>query len=95
MNNNIFGEDFHEYMTEHKFLSTHDYDVFTFGRPPVSIEILTLVKGLTFKEAILNAQYFEIENQEQIRVLSLDDLIKAKKAAGRARDLDDIEHLEG
>jgi hypothetical protein len=30
-------------MTEEKFLNTTDYDVFTFGVPPVCIEILTKV----------------------------------------------------
>lgn len=35
-------------MTLQKFLLTEQYDVFTFGRPPVSIDILTKVKGLSF-----------------------------------------------
>jgi len=29
-----------------------------------------------------------------VRAIRLHDLIKAKKAAGRSKDLDDIEHLE-
>jgi predicted nucleotidyltransferase len=80
-------------MTLTKFLQTEDYDVFTFGRPPVCIEILTKVKGLTFETAYEKAEWFEIEENLSVRALRLADLIAAKKAAGRAKDLDDLEHL--
>jgi len=36
-------------MTKEKFLS-NKYDVFTYGRPPVSIDIMTHVKSLNFEE---------------------------------------------
>ena len=37
-------------MTEEKFLTHGESDVFTFGRAPSSIDIMTKVKGLDFEE---------------------------------------------
>lgn len=81
-------------MTEEKFLRITDYDVFTFGRPPVSIDIITQIKGLIFENAFENARWFEVTETLKVRVLVLNDLIAAKKAAGRNKDLDDLEHLQ-
>lgn len=80
-------------MSADKFLHTDQNDVFIFGVPPVSIEVLTIVKGMDFDEAFVTAQWFEIGDGLQVRTLSIADLLKAKKAAGRLKDLDDIEHL--
>lgn len=80
-------------MTAEKFLKTADYDVFTFGRPPVCIEILTKVKGLTFQDAYPLAEWFEIDEILAVRAVRFADLIAAKKAAGRPKDLDDLENL--
>ena len=60
--------------------------------PPVRIEVMTAVTGLNFKETFDVSQLYE-ENGLQIRFINIDDLIKAKRASGRFRDLDDIEHL--
>jgi hypothetical protein len=79
-------------MTEVAFLDNPDFDVFTFGRPPVAIDLMTAVKGLDFDEAFQNSEMREA-GELQIRVISLDDLLKAKKASGRPKDLDDISHL--
>ena len=38
-------------MIEQTFLDSEIADVFSFGRPPVSIDILTSLKGVEFKEA--------------------------------------------
>ncbi|MBK8922615.1 MAG: hypothetical protein IPM81_14100 [Saprospirales bacterium] len=80
-------------MSADEFLHTDQNDVFIFGMPPVSIEVLTIVKGIDFDEAFVTAQWFEIGDGLQVRTLSIADLLKAKKAAGRLKDLDDIEHL--
>ena len=80
-------------MSADEFLHTDQNDVFIFGMPPVSIEVLTIVKGMDFDEAFVTAQWFEIGDGLQVRTLSIADLLKAKKAAGRLKDLDDIEHL--
>jgi hypothetical protein len=78
-------------MTEKKFLSD-EFDVWAFGREPVKIELMTAVKGLDFDEAFSIAQYYN-EEGVTIRFLHLNSLIKAKKASGRHRDIDDIEQL--
>jgi predicted nucleotidyltransferase len=81
-------------MTEEKFLNDINSDVFTFGRPPVAIDIMVSVLGVGFDECFEKAVYFE-EDGLQIRTIHLNDLISAKKASGRHKDLDDLEHLNG
>jgi hypothetical protein len=80
-------------MTLQKFLLTEQYDVFTFGRPPISIDILTKVKGISFVEAYENAEWFAIDEKISVRFIGLSDLITAKQSAGRPKDLDDLENL--
>lgn len=80
-------------MNREKFLFVTMYDVFTFGRPPVSIDILTKVSGVAFDEAFVRAEWFEITELLSVRALRLSDLLEAKKIAGRSKDLDDLEHL--
>lgn len=79
-------------MTESKFLDVNVADVFSYGRPPVSIDIITNLKGVEFDNAFSQAQIFNEEDLE-IRFIHLNNLIEAKKAAGRHKDLDDIEKL--
>jgi predicted nucleotidyltransferase len=79
-------------MTESNFLNLDEADVFSFGRPPVGIDILTNLKGVDFKEAYALSQIF-IDGDLEVRYLHLNNLIAAKKAAGRHKDLDDIEKL--
>ena len=81
-------------MTRENFLHNPHLDVFTFGRPPVSIEILNQVKGLQFENAYPNAVHNEIEGIT-VKFLSRPDLLAAKKAANRPRDINDIENLLG
>lgn len=58
----------------------------------VEADIHPFVKGITFEEAWKNkisAQFGETE----VYFPSLDDMIKMKKAAGRAIDLEDLKYL--
>lgn len=80
-------------MTEEAFLHKHEFDVFTFGRPPVAIDLMTKVKGLDFDEAYQNADTLDFDGME-VRLISLEDLKKAKRASNRKKDQDDLEHLE-
>jgi len=80
-------------MTKERFLNQPHYDVFTFGRPPVCIDIITYVKGLHFQDAFSAAQWFEIDDNLSVRTLSLQSLLMAKQASARHKDLDDIENL--
>ncbi len=79
-------------MTEENFLHNENMTVFSFGRAPVSIEILKEISGLTFEEVYFNAINTEIEGIP-VSVIQLRDLIKNKKASGRAKDINDIENL--
>lgn len=79
-------------MTEENFLEHPAWDVFTFGVPPVAIDIMVQVKGLTFEAAYAESIIFEDENLK-IRTLHLNQLIAAKKEAGRPKDLDDLQNI--
>jgi len=79
-------------MTEDALLNNRNIDVFTFGRPPSSIDIMVQVKGLTFDDCYPKAVYFE-EDGLTIRTIFINDLIEAKKASGRAKDINDLENL--
>lgn len=79
-------------MTVDLFLNSRENDVFTFGRPPVSIDILTKVKGLEFDKAFTNSSMVIFDGIE-VNMIDVRDLKKAKMAAGRAKDMDDLEHL--
>ncbi len=78
-------------MTKEKFLGDES-DVWSFGRDPVRIDLMTAVKGIDFDIAYSSAQYFTEENVT-FRFLHANTLIQAKQASGRHRDLDDIEQL--
>jgi len=78
-------------MTREKFLGSV-HDVWSFGRDPVRIDLMTAVKGLDFDEALNTAQTFT-EGEVVFRFLHRNQLIQAKQASGRHRDKDDIEQL--
>lgn len=89
---------FHEFglrlfnVTKEVFLNNTENDVFTFGRPPVCIDVLTAVKGLNFDEAHENSRLVSFSGVD-VRMIDLRDLINAKKAANRPKDVDDIDHI--
>ena len=70
-----------------------EFDVFTYGRPPQAIDIMTQCKGLLFEMAFDNSKKVQVDDLN-IRLIAYADLIIAKKSAGRFKDLNDIEHLE-
>jgi hypothetical protein len=79
-------------MTEETFLS-NKFDVFTFGRAPVAIDLMTQIKGAEFDE-IYNLSQIHLIDEIPVRVIHINHLILTKKASGRHKDLDDIENLE-
>ena len=79
-------------MTEAMFLNASENDVFTFGRPPVCIDILTQVKGLDFNDTFSNSSMEKLDGLD-VNMIDIRDLKSAKRAAGRAKDMDDLEHL--
>lgn len=79
-------------MTSHNFLHNPALDVFTFGRPPVAIDIITQLKGLAFAEAYAAATDTEVDGVT-VRLIHYQHLVLAKQAAGRPRDQNDLENL--
>ncbi|MEI7472108.1 MAG: DUF6036 family nucleotidyltransferase [Chitinophagaceae bacterium] len=79
-------------MTEDNFLRHPVWDVFTFGSPPVAIDIMVNLKGLDFEATYEKSVYFE-DDELKIRTINRNDLITAKKNAGRAKDINDLENL--
>ena len=78
-------------ITKEDFLST-TLDVFSFGVEPQAIDVMTAVKGLEFTKTYELATWHTYENTS-IKIIHLTHLIAAKKASGRYKDLNDIEHL--
>ncbi len=79
-------------MSIENFLNHPNWDVFTFGKPPAAIDIMVNIKGLDFSIAFTNAVFFSDEDLS-IRTINKDDLIKAKMAANRSKDQNDLENL--
>ena len=63
-----------------------------FGIPPFRIEIMTSIDGVDYGSCSRRAVTFDVEGV-QIPVISLADLRVNKRAAGRHKDLADLENL--
>ena len=68
-------------------------DVIQLGYEPNRIDILVALEGLNFEESFGNKSIKEIDGID-VNFIGIDDLIKAKKIAGRLKDLADVETLE-
>jgi hypothetical protein len=79
-------------ISEDKFFS-EKFDVFSFGRPPYAIEILTALKGISSFEEAYQLSTIETIDGVGVRVIHLKHLIAAKEAANRFKDKNDIENL--
>lgn len=53
------------------------------GKPPLSVDIMMSIPGISFKKAWANRV-----------IVELDDLIQAKEASGRPQDKIDVEKLK-
>ncbi|MFC5282449.1 DUF6036 family nucleotidyltransferase [Pedobacter alpinus] len=80
-------------MTDSNFLTHPNWDVFTFGIPPSAIDVMVKLKGLDFKECYPNAVDFE-DDGLLIKCINFNDLIRAKEASFRPKDIDDIQNLK-
>ena len=63
------------------------------GVRPNVIELLTRIDGVTFEEAFVDHRSFEIDGR-RIPYIGRAALLANKRAAGRAKDLADVEWLE-
>lgn len=84
-----FGAPLHELTVED--LCRPDV-VFQIGVVPRRIDLLTSITGVSFDEAWENRTAVEIEEIE-VPVLGRSELVRNKRAVGRARDLADIAEL--
>jgi len=66
--------------------------VYQMGLPPRRIDVLTTIDGVTFDEAWPNRIVAQVGDL-QLPFLGLKSLVKNKRAAGRTKDLLDIELL--
>lgn len=63
------------------------------GVKPLCIEVLTKVSGIEFDDATNDALHTEVDGRD-IVVIGRQALLRNKRAAGRHKDLDDVEWLE-
>lgn len=73
-------------------LFTKENQITRIGVPPLRIEVLSSISGVTFEECFPKRQIAEIDDVK-INFISLEDLKKNKAASKRYRDLDDLEKL--
>lgn len=74
-------------------LATPDV-VFQIGLPPVRIDIMTSISGVTFEDAWANRVTVSLDTLS-VPVIGRSDLIRNKRTSGRPRDLADVEELGG
>ena len=79
-------------VSEELFL--REKQVIRLGLPPIRIEIITSASGVDFNECYERAVLDDIDSVP-VRIIALEDLKINKKAAGRHKDLNDLEVLFG
>lgn len=71
-----------------------DDTVFQIGVAPRRIDVMTTVSGLAFDEVFARSIATDIDGIE-VRIPSIDDLIRNKRVLARAKDLADAEAMDG
>lgn len=66
---------------------------FHIGTPPVRIDIMNKISGVNFQDCFGRKETRDIDGVK-INYISYQDLLSNKKAAGRLKDLDDLENLK-
>jgi len=62
------------------------------GVPPIRIEVLTAISGVNFEESYQDRVSATLDGVD-VSLIGLNQLKINKKASGRHKDLDDLEHL--
>lgn len=73
-------------------LFLQDKSIVRMGIPPVRLEITTAISGVTFEECYAR-RVVDVMDGVEVNLISLHHLKENKKASGRHKDLDDLEHL--
>lgn len=84
-----FGFDLPELTPE---LFQKEDQIIRMGVPPVRIEIMTGISGVIFAECYA-ARVVDVLDEVEVNLIDLAHLKINKKAAGRHKDLDDLENL--
>jgi len=72
---------------------TKEDAIIQIGYPPYRIDVITSISGVVFQEAYRHKKVFEIDGLP-VNFIGLEDLKTNKRAAGRTKDLYDLENLE-
>ena len=72
---------------------TRENSVVQLGYPPIRIDVITSLDGVTFESCYSRKDSREIDGIT-VDIIAFDDLKANKRATGRARDLDDLENLK-
>ena len=68
-------------------------NVIQLGYPPLRIDLLTEIDGVTFEACFKNRKEVVIGDLI-VNFIGYNDLVKNKKVSGRPRDIDDIDNLK-
>jgi predicted nucleotidyltransferase len=67
-------------------------NVIQLGYPPLRIDLLTEIDGVSFEESFQNRKEVDIDGMI-VNFIGYKELLKNKQQSGRPRDIDDIENL--
>ncbi len=62
------------------------------GVPPMRIELLTTISGVSFEECY-SERIIDMIDEVKVQIINLEHLKLNKRASGRHKDLDDLQHL--
>jgi hypothetical protein len=66
---------------------------YRFGIAPLKVELLTKISGVSFDDALQGAKTFDLDGRS-VPYIGKAALLANKRAAGRLKDLADVEELE-
>lgn len=72
---------------------TKENNVVQLGYPPLRIDLLSSIDGVTFTECYQNRKIVDIDGIS-FNFIGYQDLVKNKQSSGRPRDIDDIENMK-
>lgn len=84
-----FGFDTPDLTTE---LFLTEKSIVRLGVPPMRIELMTTISGVQFEECFIE-RIVDFLDGIEVNLINLEHLKQNKKASGRFKDLDDLEHL--
>ena len=73
-------------------LFLQEKQIIRMGIPPFRIELVTSISGVNFEQCYARRVTQVIDGVE-VDIIALEDLKANKKASGRLKDLNDLEHL--